>query len=47
MGPLEPTKVNAGSAASIEDYDDYWGDRAKGPGIDAPSAAGKRPTAPG
>nr|WP_222109001.1 ABC transporter substrate-binding protein [Streptomyces cupreus] len=33
-GPFELTKVNGTSSASLDRYDDYWGERAKAPGID-------------
>jgi peptide/nickel transport system substrate-binding protein len=34
-GPFELTKVNSTSSASLDRYDDYWGEKAKAPGIDA------------
>jgi peptide/nickel transport system substrate-binding protein len=33
-GPFELTKVNGTSSASLDRYDDYWGGKAKAPGID-------------
>ncbi|BBC32729.1 ABC transporter, substrate-binding protein, family 5 [Streptomyces graminofaciens] len=33
-GPFELTKVDGTSSASLDRYDDYWGGRAKAPGID-------------
>ncbi|MPY49290.1 ABC transporter substrate-binding protein [Streptomyces acidicola] len=33
-GPFELTKVNGTSSATLDRYDDYWGGRAKSPGID-------------
>lgn len=33
-GPFELTKVNGTSSASLDRYDDYWGKKAKAPGID-------------
>lgn len=33
-GPFELTKVNGTSSATLDRYDDYWGGRAKAPGID-------------
>ncbi|WP_351229051.1 ABC transporter substrate-binding protein [Streptomyces sp. NPDC002133] len=33
-GPFELTKVNGTSSAALERYDDYWGGKAKAPGID-------------
>lgn len=33
-GPFELTKVNGTSSATLDRYDDYWGDTAKSPGID-------------
>jgi peptide/nickel transport system substrate-binding protein len=33
-GPFELTKVNGTSSAALDRYDDYWGDKAKAPGID-------------
>ncbi|MFG2471622.1 ABC transporter substrate-binding protein [Streptomyces canus] len=33
-GPFELTKVNGTSSASLDRYHDYWGGRAKAPGID-------------
>ncbi|WP_155058273.1 ABC transporter substrate-binding protein [Streptomyces blattellae] len=33
-GPFELTKVGGTSSASLDRYDDYWGERAKAPGID-------------
>jgi peptide/nickel transport system substrate-binding protein len=33
-GPFELTKVNGTSSATLDRYDDYWGARAKSPGID-------------
>jgi peptide/nickel transport system substrate-binding protein len=33
-GPFELTKVNGTSSATLDHYDDYWGGRAKSPGID-------------
>ncbi|MEV0221500.1 ABC transporter substrate-binding protein [Streptomyces sp. NPDC050704] len=34
-GPFELTKVNGTSSATLDRYDDYWGEKAKSPGIDA------------
>ncbi|CAL9537157.1 HTH-type transcriptional regulator SgrR [Streptomyces sp. enrichment culture] len=33
-GPFELTKVDGTSSATLDRYDDYWGGRAKAPGID-------------
>ncbi|WAZ24288.1 ABC transporter substrate-binding protein [Streptomyces cinnabarinus] len=33
-GPFELTKVNGTASAALDRYDDYWGERAKAPGID-------------
>ncbi|GAA3808166.1 ABC transporter substrate-binding protein [Streptomyces phyllanthi] len=33
-GPFELTKVNGTSSATLDRYDDYWGGKAKSPGID-------------
>ncbi|HLL35536.1 MAG TPA: ABC transporter substrate-binding protein [Streptomyces sp.] len=33
-GPFELTEVNGTSSASLDRYDDYWGGKAKAPGID-------------
>ncbi|HZF87991.1 ABC transporter substrate-binding protein [Streptomyces sp.] len=33
-GPFELTKVNGTSSATLDRYDDYWGGKAKAPGID-------------
>lgn len=33
-GPFELTKVSGTSSAALDRYDDYWGGRAKSPGID-------------
>ncbi|WDV54756.1 ABC transporter substrate-binding protein [Streptomyces coeruleorubidus] len=33
-GPFELTKVNGTSSAALDRYDDYWGKKAKAPGID-------------
>ncbi|NGO43263.1 ABC transporter substrate-binding protein [Streptomyces ureilyticus] len=33
-GPFELKKVNGTSSASLDRYDDYWGGKAKSPGID-------------
>ncbi|GAB2760296.1 ABC transporter substrate-binding protein [Streptomyces bullii] len=33
-GPFELTKVNGTSSAGLDRYDDYWGTKAKAPGID-------------
>ncbi|WP_409469489.1 ABC transporter substrate-binding protein [Streptomyces sp. HC307] len=33
-GPFELTKVNGTSSAALDRYDDYWGEKAKAPGID-------------
>ncbi|EKX66642.1 ABC transporter substrate-binding protein [Streptomyces ipomoeae] len=33
-GPFELTKVNGTSSAALDRYDDYWGGKAKAPGID-------------
>jgi peptide/nickel transport system substrate-binding protein len=33
-GPFELTKVNGTSSAALDRYDDYWGGKAKSPGID-------------
>ncbi|GAB2875486.1 ABC transporter substrate-binding protein [Streptomyces deserti] len=33
-GPFELTKVNGTSSAGLDRYDDYWGKKAKAPGID-------------
>ncbi|WP_217144443.1 ABC transporter substrate-binding protein [Streptomyces sp. AC627_RSS907] len=33
-GPFELTKVNGTSSATLNRYEDYWGGRAKAPGID-------------
>ncbi|GGX21268.1 ABC transporter substrate-binding protein [Streptomyces lomondensis] len=33
-GPFELTKVNGTSSATLDRYDDYWGEKAKAPGID-------------
>ncbi|WP_328874024.1 ABC transporter substrate-binding protein [Streptomyces sp. NBC_00287] len=33
-GPFELTKVNGTTSASLDRYDDYWGSKAKAPGID-------------
>ncbi len=33
-GPFELTKVNGTSSAALDRYDDYWGAKAKAPGID-------------
>ncbi|MFD7404636.1 ABC transporter substrate-binding protein [Streptomyces sp. NPDC059866] len=33
-GPFELTKVNGTSSAALDRYDDYWGQKAKAPGID-------------
>ncbi|MGP4006456.1 ABC transporter substrate-binding protein [Streptomyces sp. 4N124] len=33
-GPFELTKVNGTASASLDRYDDYWGKKAKAPGID-------------
>ncbi|MGJ5833785.1 ABC transporter substrate-binding protein [Streptomyces ossamyceticus] len=33
-GPFELTKVDGTSSAALDRYDDYWGDKAKAPGID-------------
>ncbi|MBD0839991.1 ABC transporter substrate-binding protein [Streptomyces sp. TRM68416] len=34
-GPFELTKVNGTASATLDRYDDYWGGKAKAPGIDA------------
>ncbi|ELS56754.1 ABC transporter substrate-binding protein [Streptomyces viridochromogenes] len=33
-GPFELTKVNGTASASLDRYEDYWGEKAKAPGID-------------
>lgn len=33
-GPFELVKVNGTASASLDRYDDYWGEKAKAPGID-------------
>ncbi|TPQ15791.1 ABC transporter substrate-binding protein [Streptomyces sporangiiformans] len=33
-GPFELTKVNGTASASLDRYDDYWGGKAKSPGVD-------------
>ncbi|UUU30699.1 ABC transporter substrate-binding protein [Streptomyces sp. CA-210063] len=33
-GPFELTKVNGTASAALDRYDDYWGGKAKAPGID-------------
>ncbi|MFE9441286.1 ABC transporter substrate-binding protein [Streptomyces sp. NPDC006602] len=33
-GPFELTQVNGTSSAALDRYNDYWGDKAKSPGID-------------